>query len=222
MKKFLVLVLLLSIFISGYTSLDEVTPIAMDTYTLTLHLRVPQVFANTTSQGYRKYQVQRIKGDMNIIWMSDGTFSFEFDKLVNNTFKVGGSKVTYTGFEGREMVYPRFNWIGNNRTDSFQTACLSFYLELEPSYSKGGNNEDNSFYLMMAGKGGSSYKSKLKSRIATYFSGYSAGTQGCGCMAYEHKSPTRKATVVGPLDTPEDVVAAFGQWRARWNHRTYF
>ena len=157
MRKLLILVALFCLFISGYTKLREVTPVAMDTYDIVLSLRVPQVFSNTTSLGYRKYHRQTIKGNMSIIWMSDGSFSFEFNNLVNKTFKVGGGAVTYQGIEGRNIVYPRLNWIGNNKSDSFKTPCLSFYLELEPSYSKGGNNEDTSFYLLLSGKGGSKY-----------------------------------------------------------------
>ena len=43
-----------------------------------------------------------------------------------------------------------------------------------------------------------------------------AGTLGCGCMAYGHKSPTRKITFYGPGDEVDDVAAVFGNW-----HLTY-
>ncbi len=221
MRKFVLFFALFSLFVAGETRRDECTPIAIDTYDIVLSLRVPQVFSNTTSQGYRKYKRQLIKGKMDLIWMSDGTFGFDFYNLVNKTFKVGGENVRYTGIEGREIAYPRFNWIGNNKTDYFKKPCICFYIELEPSYSKGGNTEDNSFYLMMSGTGSSVFMSQYKSRIATYFSGYAAGTQGCGCNAYGHKSPTRKATIMGPMYEPEDVVATFGQWKARWKTRKY-
>lgn len=222
MKKYIVLVALFSLFLTGYTDLDEAVPIAMDTYGLTLSLKVPQVLSNTTSQGYRKYQNQKIKGNMNIIWMSDDSFRIEFDNLVNKTFYVSGGKVTYQGIVDREVVYTRFNWIGSNLTDSFKTPCLGFYLELEPSYSKGGNTEDNSFFLMLAGKGRSIYKKKYQCRIAKSILGYAAGTQGCGCTAYGHKSPTRVASIDGPTETPDDVVPTFGRWTAKWENRKYF
>ena len=219
MKKYVLFVYFISILIYGYTELKEVTPVAVDTYILNLSLKVPQVLSNTNSKGYRKYKNQLIKGNMYIIWMSDGNFKIEFSGLENQNFKVGGKKVTYIGTEVINVVSSRFNWIGSNKTDVFKTPCLSFYLELEPSYAQGGNTEDNSFYLMMAGMGVSSYRANYKSRIAYSLSGYASGTQGCGCSEYEHKSPTRTAKIYGPSDSPEDVVATFGKWSAKWKGR---
>ena len=198
---------------------DSSTVIAVDTYSFCLSLKVPQVLDNTKSLGHRKYQSQRIKGEMYIKWLDDGAFSIEFGNLRNSSFKVSGAYVTYTGYEGKNVVCSRFNYIGNNKIEVFKTPCLCFYLELLPSYAKGGNTEDNSFYVLLAGTGDSKFKSKYGSRIATRIRGYAAGTQGCGCSAYSHKSPTRNATVVGPMDGISDVVATFGTWSAKWVRR---
>ena len=193
--------------------------VVTDVYDFNLMLKVPQVLNNTISEGRRVYRHQRIRGNMYVQWYADGSFNLAFDGLTNHNFSVGGKKVTYTGYEGIDTIYTRYCYIGNNKTELFKKPCLSFYLELEPSYAIGGNNEDNSFYLMLAGTGNSTNKSEYKSRIARNFYGYASGTQGCGCSAYTHKSPTRQASPYGPSDTPTDVVATFGTWRARWKRR---
>ena len=193
--------------------------VATDVYSFNLRLKVPQVFNNTTSLGYRKYQAQTIKGDMYVKWLSDGSYAIQFSNLANNKFKVSGTYVTYKGYEDRNVVYTRYNYIGSNSTESFKTPCLCFFLELEPSYAKGGNNEDNSFYVLLSGSGSSFFKKSAGSRIAKKFYGYAAGTQGCGCAAYTHKSPTRSATVCGPMDDVSDVVATYGTWTAKWKKR---
>ena len=200
---------------------DDETPttVAKDLYAITITLKVPQVLKNTTSMGYRKYVTQRIKGEMYVNWLSDGTYTLSFAKLVNRNFKVGWDNVTYSGYEDRDMIYTKYNYIGSNKTGVFKTPCLCFFLELEPSYAIGGNNEDNSFYLTLAGSGKSFVQKGDSCRIAKRFSGYAAGTQGCGCSAYSHKSPTRGATVEGPTGFVDDVVATYGKWQAEFKKR---
>ena len=195
------------------------TTIATDVYSLTLTMRVPQVFDNTKSTGYRKYVTQRIRGEMHVNWQSDGTFTLSFANLVNSNFKVGGANVKYTGYEDRDMFYTRYNYIGSNKTGAFKTPCICFFLELEPSYAIGGNNEDNSFYLMLSGSGSSKFSLYDNWRIARKFSGHVSGTQGCGCSAYTHKSPTRRATFYGGTGGVDDVVATYGKWQAAWKKR---
>lgn len=201
------------------TDEETASVLATDVYDFYLRLHVPQVLNNTTSRGVRKYKPQTIKGLMYIKWLSNGSFKIEFEDLYNKNFKVGGSNVRYTGYEDRNIVYTRYNYIGDNATESFKTPCLCFYLELEPSYAIGGNNEDNSFYVLLAGKGSSAFQSKIGGRIAKKFTGYASGTQGCGCSAYTHKSPTRVATICGPMDTVSDVVSTWGSWTARFKNR---
>ena len=197
------------------------TPIAEDEYDFGIFLNVPQVINNSDSHGYRQYRVQSIIGKLYIYWMEDGEYIIDFDNLRNTMFKVGGKHVTYNGLIDRNVVIPRFNYIGNNKNGVFTVPSMSFYLELEPSYAIGGNTEDNSFYLLLAGKGGSSLTGMGGVRIAKYIAGHVAGTQGCGCSAYGHKSPTRRASISGISEVVEDVVPTYGTWSARWRKRTY-
>lgn len=194
------------------------TAVAKDIYNITLRLKVPQVFNNSTSEGYRRFKNQTIKGEMHIVWQADGNFHLEFSGLENRHFKVGGKNVTYTGREDRDVVYSRLAWIGDNKKDLFKTPTLCFYLELEPSYAIGGNTEDNSFYVLLSGSG-TSAKIEEDIRIARRFSGTVAGTQGCGCHAYGHLSPTRRGDIYGPSEIPDDVVPSYGQWQAIWKRR---
>lgn len=198
----------------------EASVVAEDIYRFSLRLKVPQVFANTLSQGYRKYQKQRISGYLHIQWRDDDTVSIAFSGLENQKFKVGNVKVSYTGYEANDVTPTRYNYIGHNRTQKFTTPCLAFFLELEPSYAIGGNNEDNSFYVLCAGYGSSKQKQGIGCRVATRLRGYAAGTQGCGCSAYAHKSPTREASMCGPSSSRvTDVVATWGNWTAKWMRR---
>ena len=198
---------------------EKVSLECYDEYDFKLTLNVPQVLNNTQSLGYRKYKNQTIKGKMYICWLVGGGFRIAFDNLKNSNFKVRGEKVTYEGLEDATIVSTRFNYIGDNKTGKFTTPCLCFYLELEPSYAIGGNTEDNGFYVLLAGKGSSALKMNKCCRIATKFSGRAAGTQGCGCYAYSHKSPTRTAEKNGPGDEVDDVVATYGTWKATWKTR---
>lgn len=191
----------------------------IDEYDFSLNLKVPQVFDNTESKGYRKYRSQNIRGKMLVNWLQKGGFFLEFRGLENRNFLVRGENVRYIGTENKDMVNSRFNWIGSNRSEIFKTPCVCFYLELEPSYAIGGNTEDNSFWLLLSGKGNSTDSRIKGTKLATMFKGYAAGTQGCGCMAYGHKSPTRKGEEFGPSVETEDVVATFGSWTARWKKR---
>ena len=201
---------------------EEASILEIDKYTITFILRVPQVKDNTTSNGYRKYQNQKIKGNMYVKWMSDGTYQLDFGNLENYTFKVGGARVSYKGYEDRNVIYTRYNYIGSNRTNKFKTPCICFYLGLEPSYAKSSINEDNSFYIMVAGSGNSRVDNKFGYRFAKNLSGYVSGTQGCGCRDYSHKSPTRSAGIDGPTEIADDVVATYGRWKAKWDGRVTY
>ena len=133
---------------------EEVSKVvAKDIYTFKLSLRVPQVLNNSTSKGVRKIQRQIITGNLNVLWHDDGSCSFETEGLYNKNFKVGGKNVTYEGYAGDAIVYPRFNYIGSNLTEKFKTPCISLSLVLEPSYALESVSEDNSFYLVLSCRG---------------------------------------------------------------------
>lgn len=191
--------------------------IAKDVYDLKITLKVPQVRNNSSSAGTRKIERQTIVGNFSVLWKENGTFSFETDGLYNRNFKIGGKNVTYKGQPGDAIIYPKFNYIGNNRTEKFKVPCLTFSLTLEPSYAIEKMNEDNSFYLVLSGYGTSFVKSG--NRIAKKLSGNASGSQGCGCMDYGHKSPTREASAYGFTDKAADVVSTHGTWSIRWKRR---
>ena len=116
----------------------------MDVYEFTMTLTVPQVFENSLSTGYRKCKYQKIKGYLYIKWFADGTYKILMDGLYNNNFKVGGVKVAYTEYDAN-IIFPRFNWIGSNKTGAFTVPTLCFSIALEPSYAISESNEDNAF-----------------------------------------------------------------------------
>lgn len=188
----------------------------VDYYDFDATLKVPQVVNNSTSQGKRSYVTQHVVGRMAIDYLEDGSILFDFIDLYNKNFKVNGGKVTYTAYVNEEKVYPRLNYIGNNKTDKFQTATIAFYMEALPSYAKGEAGEDNSFLLTFAGKGTTSTALAKGCRLPKTFGGNCAGTQGCGCAAYTHKSPTRRASATGPTDMVDDVAATWGTWKAKF------
>lgn len=205
----------------GYGDEEEVVSkiVAKDIYDLKIKLKVPQVRNNSNSTGTRKMESQTISGQFIVLWKEDGTFSFDTYGLYNRKFKVGGKNVTYKGYAGDSIIYPRFNYIGNNKTGKFKVPCLSFSLVLEPSYAIDKVNEDNSFYLVLSGNGTSTLKNGC--RIAKKIKGNVAGSQGCGCSDYGHKSPTREASVNGFSNNAADVVSTYGTWSIIWRRREY-
>ena len=227
MKKMLMFLGLVGVLLGGFKTIvaDETdwdsTIVAVDVYDFKLSLKVPQVFNNTKSTGYRSFKYQRIVGTMYVQWLEGGGCSFAFSDLKNRDFRVGGAYVTYDGVTNNEMLYGRLNWIGNNKTEVFKIPTLCMGVEFRPSYATGEGTEDNSFVLVLSGKGSSGMKRSLGAQVATTFWGYASGTQGCGCAAYSHKSPTRRGGECGPTSAVDDVVATFGIWRARWKGRAY-
>lgn len=108
-----------------------------------------------------------------------------------------------------DVVLPRFNCIGSNKTEIFDVATICFSIAAEPNYNIGEMNEDNGLYVVLAGKGKIS-----RNRLKT-MSGRVVGTIGCGCYAYGHKSPTRQLGFNGAIDVVDDVAAVYGTWSAK-------
>ena len=208
-----------ALLLTGMTGTGSGSSVVLsDNYDFIMRLRVPQVLNNTTSQGERRFKVQSIKGTFSIRWHGDGSVSYALDDAKNTSFKVGGKYVTYETLVGGEIMYPRFNYIGNNKTGKFLTPALCVSMVLEPSYALKEADSDNSFWLVLSGKGTSALKNR--NRIATSISGYAVGTQGCSCGDYGHVSPTRGVGCQGPTSVPEDAVATYGTWSMRWKSRT--
>ena len=188
--------------------------VATDVYRFRMRLHIPRIYDNNQSRGYRKYQTQTVQGEAYLSYDKDGTLvDVTFGQMVNKTQKLSnGGALTYPNTQLNTLIYPRFNAIGSNKTGKFKTASICFYLAAEPNYNKGGFDEDNALYVQLAGKGTLDSKKKHLKKA----NGNVAGTLGCGCMAYGHKSPTRKITFYGPGDEVDDVAAVFGNW-----HLTY-
>lgn len=177
-----------------------------DVYKFTLRLHVPQVVDNFSSMGKRVYRSQKLEGELHVSYDFDGLPVVTLVDLVNRNYKVNGVMVGYKV----EMSYFVWNLIGSNRTGAFKKPSVCLQFDAQPSYVWSYEpNNDNSFVLTLAGRG-SSYK---------MIYGYAAGTQGCGCTDYGHKSPTRvmgsKGRVLGIV---QDVAGTCGTWRARYKY----
>lgn len=216
MKKLLMILSLVCTFTATATTVTDV-------YDLTLSLQIPQVLNNSQSLGVRKYKTQKIKGKLTITYVYDKTGYqrpvIDVTDLVNQNFKVGGSKVTYKSTVNDNEIYSRLVLIGDNKTEKFKTASTCFYVEAEPSYNKGEMDEDNGLYILLAGKG--STDNKGGNTVIANLKGYVTGTLGCGCMAYGHISPTRMPGPFGATDIVDDVACVFGSWSAKWKTRIW-
>jgi hypothetical protein len=199
----------------------------IDEYDFTMSLKVPRVYNNTQSLGYRKDQKQKIKGTLKIIYKEDELRpTLEITNLVNITHKINDKNITYqtTVDNEGEIVYPRFNYIGNNKTGKFNKAKIIFYFDANPSYNIGEDEPDNSLLVTLSGTGNTKIikQCNTKIQIVNIISGFVTGTLGCGCSAYGHVSPTRIVGPYGPIcDAVDDVCAIVGEWKAKFKQRYY-
>ena len=194
---------------------DDVKIAAVDVYDFTMSLRIPRIYNNERSLGSRKYQRQRIVGEMRICYDATGSLvKVLFANMVNKTHRLSsGALLTYPNTRLDTLIYPRFNAIGSNKTGKFDVASVCFYLAAEPSYNVGEFSEDNALYVMLSGRG----KFHPNKKYLKSVSGKAAGILGCGCMAYGHVSPTRKIGYWGATDVVDDVAAVDGTWSIKFN-----
>ena len=181
-------------------------------YKVTMRLRVPRVYDNMQSLGYRKAQWQRIIGYIAVD-KDLGSCKEEGEDLigepeicsygfVNNTHKVNGKKVTYEDDSIADNVMWRF--IGSNKTGIFKNTCVKFDLDLDPSYNIGDDEPDNTLIIRLSGIGMSE----------SHITGNVTGQIGCGCMAYGHISPTRD--ICGNV---RDITPLYGRFTMRLKQR---
>ena len=167
-------------------------------YRLTLALRVPRVYDNTQSLGYRKMQSQKIVGYLGIFMDNDDEYAREprilACQFINHTHKVAGQRVTYGDIEPGKVMW---RYIGNNRTRVFRNTLIRLEIDLNPSYNIGADEPDNTLIVTLSGYGTTDKAIR----------GYVTGQMGCGCMAYGHVSPTR--TAYGEVD---DIAPTFGHF----------
>lgn len=190
----------------------------IDVYDFTMRLKIPRVYSNTQSLGYRKLQTQKITGQIHVRYTDGELPEIIVTNLVNHTHKINGSSIRYQCYKD-EYAISRFNYIGNNRKNVFIKPGLSFSFIADPSYNIGAIEEDNSLYLQLAGYGTSSAKKFAGNRIPSKLRGNVTGNLGCGCTEYGHKSPTRVIGWYGFTDYVDDVAPVYGSWTMKIKSR---
>ena len=187
----------------------------VDTYRFTMNLRVPRIYDNMASKGYRKLQSQKLKGDLQFAYKTDGTVEVRVKNLVNKTHKVSGIPITYVCYTfPYESHEPLVVGIGSNRTGRFRKGGAEFAFQADPSYNIGAVDEDNTLLLELSGYG-AIREGKLRN-----IRGSVKGQIGCGCMAYGHISPTR-LYLGWVTDIVHDVAPLHGTFKAVFKGR-YF
>lgn len=205
---------------------------SVDVYDFTLVVKVPRIYDNEQSLGQRKWQTQKIVGQLLVDYgVDEDAPRITFKNCYNKTHKVNGKNVTYLCEQGYDEVIRRWVVMGNNRTGSFRNGSCFFFADFEPSYNVGDDEPDNSLLLYFGGYG---TLKKIKSgstpcsasscagdawKVTKWF-GYCVGTMGCGCHAYGHTSPTRVLGFCGPVcDWVTDVAAIpKGHWKAVYRY----
>lgn len=176
-----------------------------DVYSFRMNLNVPQVVDNSSSRGKRVYRRQRLEGTLTVTYHQDAPPEVAITGLRNRNYKVAGNPVAYKTTVGE---YVTWHLVGNNATGVFRKPSVCFGMEAQPSYVYAYAYEptnDNSLVLTLSGKG----------RSRRHITGHVAGTLGCGCSDYGHKSPTRVMGPYGrPLDIVVDVAGVSGTWKA--------
>ena len=158
----------------------------VDTYRFTMNLKVPRIYDNMASKGYRKLQPQRLVGELQFIYSDNGYVEVRVNNLVNKTHKINGVPISYVCYDyPYDHHSPLVVAIGNNKTEKFKQGGAEFAFQADPSYNIGGVEEDNTLIIELSGYG------TLKGDVLKNLKGSVKGQIGCGCRAYGHVSPTR-------------------------------
>jgi len=209
MKK--ALIMLLAATLSAFTALCQ----TVDTYKFTMNLKVPRIYDNMASKGYRKLQPQRLVGELQFVYKDNGDVKVRVKNLVNKTHKINGIPISYVCYEyPYEYHNPLVVGIGSNKTGKFKQGGAEFAFQADPSYNIGAVDEDNTLLLELSGYG------TLKGDVLKNLKGAVKGRIGCGCMAYGHISPTR--LFLGWLtNIVWDVAPLYGTFNAHFKSRHY-
>ena len=178
-----------------------------------MNLKVPRIYDNMASKGYRKLQPQRLVGDLQFVYKDDGTTTVRVKNLVNKTHKINGIPISYVCYDFPYDYHdPLVVGIGSNKTGKFKQGGAEFAFQADPSYNIGAVDEDNTLILELSGYG------TLKGNVLKNLKGAVKGQIGCGCMAYGHISPTR--LFLGWLtDYVHDVAPLYGTFTAKFKGR---
>jgi len=191
-----------------------------DVYDVRFRLRVPRVYDNGASLGYRKYQTQDIRGQMFVTYGEDALPSVSFSDFTNLTHLIGDSNVTYTASLDEDALM-NFSWCGDNRKQTFTRPNCNFAVVLSPSYKRGDDMLDD-LHLTVACTVGSSLRTMTEAgrvQIAKTLTGYAAGQLRCNCTAWGHVSPTRIWGLLGPTYFVTDIASVAGSVRMRYNKK---
>lgn len=226
--KTLLKIMLASLLISFGSAVNAES--VTDIYKFTLTLKVPRIYNNTESLGYRKYQSQKLEGRLYITWKDELVTrpQITVSNLVNKTHLINDNRIRYYVEVDDYFILPRLNVIGNNKTDKFKTSSIVFYMDANPSYNIGADEPDNTLMLLVSGKGIVNRKYKAyyifpewekylyyeEYSICNKLKGTVSGNIGCGCREYGHKSPTRLMGPYKHLNKIDDIASVFGTWRA--------
>lgn len=185
----------------------------VDTYRFTMNLKVPRIYDNMASKGYRKLQPQRLVGDLQFVYKTDGTVKVRVKNLVNKSHKISGVPISYVCYEYPYEYHDALVvGIGSNKTGKFKQGGAEFAFQADPSYNIGKVDEDNTLLLELSGYG------TLKGDVLKNLKGSVKGQIGCGCMAYGHISPTR--LFLGWLTNyVHDVAPLYGTFTAHFRGR---
>ena len=177
-------------------------------YDFSMSLKIPCIYDNNESLGYRKYERQTVRGKLSFDYSEDGhLIGMSFIDLINKTHRLqNGKNVTYKG-QLDDSKTLSIVAIGDNKTQKFNTASICFSLKAEPNYNIGLFDEDTSLFVTLSGSG------KIKNGQIKSANGTAAGTLGCGCYYYGHTSPTRVIWWYGVSDSVSDIASVHGTWR---------
>lgn len=170
-------------------------------YKMKMSLKIPRVYDNSKSLGYRKIQRQKIECKVYVDKdLKDGQSEPEIAvyDVVNKTHKIQSKNVTYRDCEAQDVTW---RYIGSNKTGIFKNANVKLCLDLDPSYNIGDDEPDNALIITLAGVGSTDKT----------ISGCITGNMGCGCKAYGHVSPTRTVD----LCSVSDIVPVCGTFTMR-------
>ena len=210
----------------GYAFSEDPSVLGVDGFKFKMMLKVPRIYDNNTSKGSRKYQAQKIEGEMYLIYRSGEMPEVVITNLVNKTQKLSnGSQIKYRCRIDQDKIPTIVNYIGDNKKGLFKIGSIVFFLDADPNYNKGEDDPDNSLLVAVSGKSstrktwfaeflGNAYKYLGYYYEYNTFSGNVAGTLGCGCYAYGHTSPTRVGGACGASSIVSDVAAVWGSWAA--------
>ena len=119
-----------------------------------MNLKVPRIYDNMASKGYRKLQPQRLVGELQFVYKSDGTTSVRVKNLVNKSHKINGIPISYVCYDFPYDYHDALVvGIGSNKTGKFKQGGAEFAFQADPSYNIGKVDEDNTLILELSGYG---------------------------------------------------------------------